>query len=329
MDRSLTTPIVSVLILVGDAACPLGELHRAVSEQVVKFNEPYEIMYLVQTRTPARLDEMRAVQSADPEHVRVVRVSQSISGEASALAAGFEAAQGGVLFTLPAEYEVDFDALGALRDALNAGADLAIASRSQWRDGAGARMQSRLFNRLVSWASASAFSDIASRTRAFRRDVIREIPIYGEFHRYLPMLADRLGFRVREIPAMRHPQAHAPALLRPTIYLWRALDLLSILFLSRFTRYPLRLFGGVGAIFSAAGALVLAVAGAQRLFGGVALADRPILVLGTLLIGLGVQLFTIGLLGELLLFFHARSIRDYRVAAVFESNPPPLAKPTR
>jgi hypothetical protein len=290
----------------------------------MKFNESYEFLYLVETRFPGRLDEARAIQTEDPEHVRVIRVPESIASEGSAYAAGFEASQGKILFTLPAEYEIDLSVLPHLRDAIREGADLVVASRSAWREGAASRLQSRLFNRMVSWASARAFSDIASRTRAFRREVIDEIPIYGDFHRYLPMLADRLGFVVRELPAVRHPRAHAPLIHHPTIYLWRALDLLSITFLSRFTRYPLRLFGGLGSIFSAVGLLVLAVTAGQRIFSSVSLADRPILILGTLLLGLGVQLFTIGLLGELLLFFHARSIRDYRIRAVYESSPPPL-----
>ena len=109
-------------------------------------------------------------------------------------------------------------------------------------------------------------------------------------------------------------------------YLWRSIDLLSVFFLSRFTRRPLRLFGGIGSLFGLAGASILAVVGVQRILGE-PLADRPILVLGTLLLGLGVQIFTIGLLGELLLFFHARDIRDYRVADVYESEDPPLPLP--
>ena len=94
----------------------------------------------------------------------------------------------------------------------------------------------------------------------------------------------------------------------------------------RFTRHPLRLFGGVGCLFAAVGGAILAVVTFQRLLLDVALADRPILILSALLFGLGVQLFTIGLLGELILFFHARNIRDYRIAAVYEAGESRLAE---
>jgi hypothetical protein len=98
---------------------------------------------------------------------------------------------------------------------------------------------------------------------------------------------------------------------------------LTVMFVSRFTRYPLRLFGGVGSAFAALGVVIFLVIGIDRLF-GTPLSNRPILVLATLLVGLGVQSFTIGLLGELILFFRARTVRDYRIAAVYESSPPPL-----
>ena len=128
---------------------------------------------------------------------------------------------------------------------------------------------------------------------------------------------------MREVTAREHRDAPT-AVYRPSDYLWRALDILSIFFPSRFTRHPLRLFGGVGCLFTAVGGTILAIVTFQRLVFDVALADRPVLVMSTLLFGLGVQLFTIGLLGELILFFHARNIRDYRIAAVYAGDEPTL-----
>jgi hypothetical protein len=154
-------------------------------------------------------------------------------------------------------------------------------------------MQSELFNRLVSLASGSRFRDVASETRALHRQVAGETPLYGDLYRYLPLLAERLGFRVQEIPAAQHSRATAPVVHAPRIYLWRAIDILSIFFISRFTRHPLRLFGGVGSAFAAVGLVILLIVAIQR-FAGTDLAERPVLVLGTLLVGLGVQAFTIG-----------------------------------
>ena len=239
------------------------------------------------------------------------------------LTAGIERAKGEIVLTVPPRFEVESNALATLYEAVENGADLAFASRASWVSATSARYQSRIFNKLISWAVGTHFTDIASSTRAMRREVLEEIPVYGDFHRYLPVLVGRLGFAVQEIPATQHPSKVAPLVHAPQLYLWRAMDILSIFFLSRFTRYPLRLFGGMGSLFGVVGAGILLAVGIQRVL-GTPLAGRPIVVLGTLLVGLGVQAFTIGLLGELILFFHARNIRDYRIAAVYEAHEPPL-----
>jgi hypothetical protein len=254
--------------------------------------------------------------------VRVLRFARPVS-EAVALAAGFERARGEVFFTVPSYFDADPAGLHNLYAALEGDADLAIATRTQRRDSLIKRLQTRWFNRLTSWATGTRFSDIASGTRALRREVVSDLPLYGDFHRFLPVLVDRVGFAVQEVPVPQDTRARAPRVYHIRYYLWRVLDILSIAFLSYFTRRPLRLFGAVGALFGGIGALILLVVAIQRIAGEPA-AGRSILVLGTLLVGLGVQAFSVGLLGELLLFFQARHIRSYRIAEVVEAAEPPL-----
>jgi dolichol-phosphate mannosyltransferase len=311
-----------VLISVLSDADDLFELHEEIQKEFAKLDGRAELLYLIGGARSAAAEQARLLQQRGAGCVRVFQFSRS-DDRAGMLAAGIEHARGQVLFTLPARFEIDLSVIADLHAAIADGADLAFASRTRGRVGGFARVQSELFNRAVSLASGRRFDDVASETRALRCEVGRETPLYGDFYRYLPLLAERLGFRVAEIPARQHPRATSPVVHAPRIYFWRAIDVLSIFFISRFTRHPLRLFGGVGSAFAAIGALILLVAAIQRL-GGTPLGDRPILVLGTLLVGLGVQAFTIGLLGELILFFHARDIRDYRIAAVHEANPPPL-----
>jgi hypothetical protein len=315
---------ISVLVPVGLPAEDLLTVHRETLAEIEKLGADYEFLYLVGSASEALLDQIHRLQREDPERFRVLRFGHP-TGEAAMLTAGIERAKGEIVFTVPPRFEVAASALAALHEAVESGADLAFASRASWTSAASARLQSRIFNKLISGASGTRFTDITCATRAMRRAVLEEIPLYGDFHRYLPVLADRLGFAVREVPASQHPSKVAPLIHAPRLYLWRAMDILSIFFLSRFTRRPLRLFGGVGSLFGAAGAGILLVVGTQRLL-GTPLANRPILVLGTLLLGLGVQAFTIGLLGELIIFFHARNIRDYRIAAIHEADEPPLPK---
>lgn len=312
------TPAVSVLVSVTADADDLVELHGELAAELQKLRLEYELLFLIGSAPARALEQALSLQRLHTSNVRVLQFAPSV-GKAGMLDAGIRCSRGSVLLTLPGRFEVELGALGALLEAVRGDADFAFASRTRGRVGAAARVQSELFNKLVSLAAGTRYRDIASETRALRRQVAEETPLYGDFYRYLPMLADRLGFRVQEIPATQHPRTRTRAVHALRIYVWRAVDILSIFFIGRFTRHPLRLFGGVGSVFGAVGSAILLLVAVQRLT-GTPLSDRPVLVLGTLLLGLGVQIFTIGLLGELILFFHARSIRDYRIAAIYEGS---------
>jgi glycosyl transferase family 2 len=309
---------ISVLVSVAPETQDLMALHGALLAELDRLGLTHEVIYLVGVAPARTVEQAQGFAERDPNRVKLLRFAAAV-GRAGMLNAGVERSRGEVLITLPGRFEVDLAAIGKLYAAVREGTDMAFASRERGGSGVSARVQSELFNKLVSVASGRRFKDIASETRAFSRQVAEETPMYGDFYRYLPLLAERLGFSVAEIPAPQHPEAHAPVVHAPHLYLWRAIDVLSIFFISRFTRHPLRLFGGIGSVFFALGLGILAVAVIQR-FTGTPLADRPVLVLGTLLVGLGVQTFTIGLLGELILFFHARSQRDYRIGAVYEGS---------
>ena len=316
-------PKISVLVPVLEPREELAVVHRETVAEIEKLGIDYEFLYLVGPESKPALPTIRELHRADPVRVRVIEVGHSVGG-AAMLSAGTVEAEGEILLTLPSCYEVEPEAIGALYAAIQEGADLAFARRGP-REGGHGRLQSRIFNKLVAWAAGTDFTDITTDTRAIRREVLQEVPLYGDFHRYLPALAERVGFHVREVAAREHPRAAASP-YRLADYLWRGLDLVSIFFLSRFTRHPLRLFGSIGAAFAAVGGLILVVVSLQRLFFGQALADRPILVLSALLFGVGVQVLTIGLLGELVLFFHARNIRDYRISGVYEAPVPALPR---
>ena len=320
----MTTPsfkFVSVLIFVNADAENLAEVARELDETFESLETPYEVLFILTVDEDSirqQLDEARSLLS---DRVRVLEFS-GVADDAAVLATGADRAEGDVILTLPARFEVDFAVIGRLLDAVASGADVVVAHRQRANAGNSARLQSEIFNRLISIAGGTRFRDLASSTRALRPEVLREVPLYGDFHRYLPMLARRLGFNVEEVPAAQHPKATPHAIPGPLLYLWRSIDVLTVFFISRFTRHPLRLFGGLGAAFAGVGGILLLVLGIQRL-AGTPLADRPILVVPVLLVGLGVQAFAIGLLGELILFFQTRHIRDYRIARIHESGAVP------
>jgi hypothetical protein len=149
--------------------------------------------------------------------------------------------------------------------------------------------------------------------------VAEDMSIYGDQHRLLPVLAARQGFSVLEIEVAQSPRDRFRGRYRLREYLHRVLDVFTVFFLARFTKKPLRFFGMVGVLTCGLGAAMIAVLVAQRLLFDMPLADRPALLLGSLLLVLGVQLFALGLLGELIIFSHAKDVKDYKVAHIIES----------
>ena len=166
---------------------------------------------------------------------------------------------------------------------------------------------------LIGRLSAGRIHDVASGVQAIRRQVLEETPLYGDFLRFLPLLALREGFSVEELSTSQHSHDVRTRVYRPGVYLRRLIDVLGLFFLLRFTEKPLRFFGLLGSVLSLAGTSLLGLLLAQRL-AGQGIADRPLLLLGVLLLVLGVQAIALGLIGEIIVHLHASSRRSYRIA---------------
>jgi hypothetical protein len=152
--------------------------------------------------------------------------------------------------------------------------------------------------------------------------VLEEIHLYGDQHRFLPILADRQGFRVGEVDVRQSSKDRFDGVYRPRVYARSFLDIFTVFFLVRFTKRPLRFFGMLGITTSGLGVAWVVLLVVQRLFFDQALADRPALLIASLLLVLGLQLFALGLLGELIIFTHARNLKDYQVAEVIRFETP-------
>ncbi len=140
-----------------------------------------------------------------------------------------------------------------------------------------------------------------------------EVSVYGDQHRFLPVLARRQGFRVKELDVAQSPKDQFRGAYRSREYLHRILDIFTVFFLVRFTKKPLRFFGMIGTITFTVGGLITLYLVIERLFLGKALAERPALLLSSLLVVLGVQIFALGLIGELIIFTHAKQMKEYTI----------------
>jgi len=247
-------------------------------------------------------------------------------GEATAIMAGFECAAGEMIVTLPAYQPIEGAEIGKLIAAAQ-GADFAIGHRWPRAGGSLESLRRRAFHGLIARVTKLRFRDLGCGARAMRRRVLEEIVLYGDQHRFLPILADRQGFRVVEIDLKQSPKDRHGGVYGPREYTRQLLDIFNVFFLVRFTKKPLRFFGMVGVTILAIGSLLLTYLVSDRLFFNHALADRPALLLSSLLVVLGFQLFALGLLGELIIFTHARTLKDYQVDAVIESSCAKTAEP--
>lgn len=251
---------------------------------------------------------------AGPYRITVVSLTRSF-GEATAIMAGFEQAKGQVVVTLPAYFQIDAAELPKLVGALQT-SDLAIARRWPRAGGIFERIRRGAFHGLLAAVTGLRYHDLGCGARALDRRVLEEIQLYGDQHRFLPVLADRKGFKVAEIEVRQSPKDRHEGFYEPRVYARGLLDIFTVFFLVRFTKKPLRFFGMIGTTLFAIGALVVLWLVTERLFFGQGLTQRPALLLSTLLVVLGLQLIALGLLGELIIFTHARQVRDYQIDSV-------------
>lgn len=315
---------VSILVPVVERVGDLAALHAELVDALAASGRRGEILYVIDDRQRHTLPTLERLPAGGPPVV-LLRLGGSF-GESAALAVGLREARGERIVTFPSYFQVDTHALGAALDQLDAGADLVIGRRFPRTDSWFNRLQSRLFHLLVRAFTGARFADISCGFRAMRRQVARELQVYGGLHRFIPVLARQRGFAVHELPVRQRPEDRATRYYGVALYVKRVLDLMTVFFLLEFTRRPLRFFGPIGLLLGGAGVAIDLWLVAQRIFGDGGLAERPLLLLGVLLVVLGMQMLSLGLLGEVIIFTHARRVRDYHVAEVIRQ---PLGRAPR
>jgi hypothetical protein len=260
----------SAVITVSERHADIREIYRIFAPELARLGT-FEVIVCVEGGFRRALREAAALRDARPELVRVLGLPAHC-GESVLLRAGIAAARGETIFTVPAVLRVEPAAVGPLAAAIAAGADLACAVREPRSDSRLNRVQSRVFHGILGRLAGARFRDLSCGLRAIRRDAARALPIRGDLHRFLPLLAHGRGLRVVEVPARQHPADTGRRLFRPGLYLRRAVDMGNVLFLVRFRERPLRFFGLAGAALgaAAAGALALGEPFAAGLLGALA-----------------------------------------------------------
>ncbi|HET7313357.1 glycosyltransferase [Salinisphaera sp.] len=311
--RSKPAVDVSVIIPVSERYDNVREVYNAYKADLDRTSYAYEIIYVLDGAYADVLAELRQLLS-EGEPLKIIRFTRAF-GESTALTAGFANSDGPILVTLPAYHQVEPGSVARLLNAL-ADNDMVVGRRWPRTDSGFNRFQTRLFYRVQKMITGHELHDLGCGVRGFKRQVADEVSIYGDQHRFLPIIAQRWGFKVKELDLPQSPKDAYRRVYRPGVYLRRLLDLLTVFFLSKFTKKPLRFFGLIGSGIAFIGAIILVWLTIERLFLSVALADRPALLAGSLLVVVGIQIFGLGLLAELIIFTHAKDLKEYTVEEV-------------
>ena len=258
----------------------------------------YEMIFIDDGST----DGSYVVLSALAEHdkkIKIIKFRKNF-GKAEALNIGFETASGDIVFTMDADLQDDPAEIPAFIKKINEGWDLVSGWKVKRRDPISKILPSMLFNYVTSKVFGIRLHDFNCGFKAYRKEVVTEIDVYGEMHRYIPALADNKGFKINEIQVNHRARKFGKSKYGVARFFRGFLDLLTVKLVTKFNRSPLYLFGGIGFITSGVGFLLSLYLTFIRLFKMVYLSNRPLLFLAILLIMVGMQFISIGLIGELL-----------------------------
>jgi glycosyltransferase involved in cell wall biosynthesis len=298
-------PSVSVVVPLFNEATTVGTLYQQVTEALS--DTRWEIVYVDDGSTDASYTELAHLH-ATHSNVRVVRLRRNF-GKAAALSAGFGEARGDVIVTIDADLQDDPAEIPNLLAKLDEGFDLVSGWKCTRRDPLARRVFSRIYNGVTAAVTGVHLHDMNCGLKAYRAEVLHNVRVYGDMHRFIPVLAHHLGFRTTEIAVNHRERAVGSSRYGLERYVRGFFDLLTVAYLGRYRHRPLHFFGGIGMLLGGAGSVTLLYLTAIKI-GGASIGGRPLLMLGIVLVVVGVQFFSLGLVGELLTSHHEERAGD-------------------
>lgn len=258
----------------------------------------YEIIFIDDGSTDASFSVMQTMAAANA-NIKIIKFRRNF-GKSAALQCGFQAASGEVIFTMDADLQDDPREIPAFLAKLDEGYDLVSGWKKKRRDPLHKVLPSRLFNYVTAKTFRLKLKDYNCGFKAYRRELVKELNIYGEMHRYIPALAHSLGYRVGEISVAHRKREYGKSKYGLERYLRGFFDLLTVKMVTHYVRSPLYLFGRIGLLSTLAGMALTVYLACLKIFWGQPLSNRPLLFLGILMILGGLQFISLGLISELI-----------------------------
>lgn len=293
-----TAPYLSIVVPLFDEEESLRELHAEITAAVAPLAKPVEMIFVDDGSTDNSYAVLKELHAKDPR-VKAIRFRRNF-GKSAALSVGFHEAQGEYVVTMDADLQDDPAEIPSLIEMLQQGYDLISGWKKTRHDPWSKTIPSRLANSVTAMMTGIPIHDMNCGLKAYRKEVIKGISVYGELHRYIPALAHWAGFRVGEKVVNHHPRKYGRTKFGISRFSRGFLDLVTILFTTRYIRRPLHLFGVWGIISSIIGIIIDGGLSIEWLLGRTSLSNRPLFLLGFLFIIIGVQFVSFGLLGEMI-----------------------------
>jgi glycosyltransferase involved in cell wall biosynthesis len=259
----------------------------------------YEIIFIDDGSTDNSWQHIVQLHSQEKKKVRGFKLRRNF-GKASGLALGFAESKGEIVFTLDADLQDDPENIPAFLEKLGSGWDVISGWKKERKDPFEKKIASKVFNFFVSLTTGLKLNDMNCGFKAYRNEVLHHINLYGELHRYIPVLAHNAGFSVTEIPVTHSPRKFGVSKYGWERYFKGFFDLLTVLFITRFLQRPLHFFGLGGVVMGAAGGAILFFLSIRKIFWGIDIEARPLFFLGILCVLFSGQLLSLGILGELI-----------------------------
>jgi glycosyltransferase involved in cell wall biosynthesis len=316
---------ISVIVPLYNEKDSLRELHQGLAEGLLR--EPYEIefIYVDDGSTDGSVDVLRRLQAKDGR-IRIVRFRRNF-GKSAALSAGFRLSRGDVILTIDADLQDQPQEMHKLLRKLEEGSDLVSGWKRRREDPVTKTVPSRIFNFLTAFLTGVPLHDMNCGFKVYRREVVEEIQVYGEMHRYIPVLASYRGFVVSEVAVQHRPRKYGKSKYGVTRLFSGFFDLLTVIMLTRYNRKPLHAFGIFGIVLLIAGFTIEAYL-TIGWFLGRWIEDRPAFMLGVLFLIIGVQFIFFGLMAEMIAY-SSRKEDDYSIREILETNSSSAATPLR
>jgi dolichol-phosphate mannosyltransferase len=293
--------VISVVVPVHNEERSVALLYDELRSALEPLEQEWEAIFVDDGSTDGSFAALTRLHAA-AENVRVVRLRRNF-GKAAALVAGFDQTRGDTIVTLDGDLQDDPAEIPRLLAKLDEGFDLVTGWKTHRRDPLSRRVGSRIFNAVTGRFSGVRLHDMNCGLKAYRADVVRGLRIYGELHRFIPVLAHYRGYRIAELPVNHRPREHGRSRYGVERYLRGFLDLLTVSFMGRYRHRPLHLFGGLGLCLGLVGTAILVYLTVVKLTGH-AIGQRPLLTLGVLLVVVGMQFFSLGLISEMITSHH-------------------------